>query len=76
MVLSITIADAQANRVIDAICAMHDYQPTINGSPNSETKNQFAKRMLILEIKLMVRDSELATSRQDINTSTTALDIT
>lgn len=76
MVLSITIADAQATRVIDGICTRHDYQPTINGVPNPETKNQFAKRMLIQDIKLMVRDSELATSRQDINTSTTALDIT
>lgn len=32
-------------RVVDALCANFGYQTTIDGSPNPETRNQFAKRM-------------------------------
>lgn len=76
MVITLTIPDADMPRVVNAICLVNDYQDTINGVPNPETKNQFAKRMLILEIKIWVRDAELRVSRQDITTSAEAIAIT
>lgn len=58
--ISITIPDSVLNRVVDAICAQHDYQATINGAPNPETKSQFARRMIREFVKGCVRRQEMA----------------
>lgn len=63
-------------RVVNAICTTHDYQDTIGGLPNPETKGQFAKRMMIQMLKIWVRDAELRIARQDISTSADAIAIT
>lgn len=53
---------AQTNRIVDAFCAVYNYQTTIpdNGGtiPNPENKNQFAKRMLARYVKDVVKGYE------------------
>lgn len=53
IIISITPA-AALTRAVDAVCANHGYQATIDGSPNPETRNQFAKRMLANWVKSQV----------------------
>lgn len=52
MQLTITVSDSVANRVLDAIASEYNYQP------GSETKAQFAKRMVIDFVKSAVRRYE------------------
>jgi hypothetical protein len=54
--ITITIADADLSRVVDDICGLFGYQafiPQFIGPPlpNPETKNQFAKRMVVQDVK-------------------------
>ncbi len=55
MNITFTIPDAKATRIIDGICGNLNYQTTIQADnkdiPNPETKNQFAKRMIIQLMK-------------------------
>jgi hypothetical protein len=44
--ITFTIPDAQIGQLVDDICLALNYQETINGSANPETKAQFAKRMI------------------------------
>jgi hypothetical protein len=45
--LRITIPDEWAPRVMEAIAALHGYTETLgDGTPNPETKAQFAKRIV------------------------------
>lgn len=62
--LSINIPDNQVTRVNDAIAALFNYQATINGSPNPETKAQFARRMVIENLKRLVAQGESAAARR------------
>lgn len=62
--ISVTIPNAILNRVTDGICGQYSYQATINGSPNPETKAQFAQRMVREFIKNTVKGYE-ATVAQD-----------
>lgn len=58
--ITITIPDAIAPRVLSGFCKRYNYLPTLtDGSPNPETKAQFAKRKIIDFIKLAVRESEI-----------------
>lgn len=41
-----TVDTALALEFRDAICSEFNYQDTIDGQPNPETKNQFAQRQL------------------------------
>lgn len=62
--LSITIPDNQVARVNDAIAALFNYQTTINGSPNPETKAQFSRRMIIENLKRLVAQGESVVARR------------
>jgi hypothetical protein len=55
---TITIPEAVAPRVLDAVCGSLGYQDTVDGQPNPETKAQFVRRMLKQSIRDMVRDYE------------------
>lgn len=70
-VISITIPDAQINRVVDGVCLAYNYQATIGGSPNPETKAQFAKRMLIERLKQMVMQGEMRAVQESVKTGLT-----
>lgn len=72
-VISITIPDAQINRVIDGICLACNYQATINGVANPETKAQFAKRMLIEQMKALVSQGEMRAVRDSVKTGITPI---
>lgn len=55
----ITIPNDQVTRVVNGMALTHGYQDTLNdGSPNPETKNQFAKRMLRKFVKSSVITAE------------------
>lgn len=51
--ITITIPDANLADTVDGICDVFNYQATIGNPPvaNTETKNQFAKRMTAQWIK-------------------------
>lgn len=60
----INIPDAVAPRVVDAFAKRFDYQETLpDGSPNPETKAQFAKRQVVRFVKNVVRQAEVEDAR-------------
>lgn len=74
--IAITIPDASLARVVGDICTLFSYQATLtdltgNQTPNPETQNQFAKRMLIQTIKgwmsnvESVQAAQLASAQSD-----------
>jgi hypothetical protein len=68
--LSITIPDAQAQRVVDALSEAAAWKPTLeDGSPNPETKAQAAKRYIIERIKAQVRSYEAIRLPDDLTLS-------
>ena len=61
--ITITFSTATTNRVIDGICNRFNYPPLLeNGSPNSESKSQFAKRKVLEFVKNSIREAELQTA--------------
>lgn len=61
--ITINIPDPIANRVIQGFAQRHGYSDTLeDGSPNPETRSQFAKRILIQYIKNSVREAEIQTA--------------
>lgn len=57
--ITITIPDTIAQRTLNGFCKYYGYLSTLtDGSPNPETKMQFAKRKLIELIKNAVRNAE------------------
>lgn len=58
----ITFDDALTPRILAAFAAIYGYQeyldPPTNQVPNTETKAQFAKRMLVVYVKDVVRSYE------------------
>lgn len=52
--ISITVPDVNLTAALNAACAFKGYAATINGAPNPETKPQFIKRMLAVELKSWV----------------------
>jgi len=59
-IITITIPDPIANRVLNGFAKRYNYSPTLeNGDPNPETKAQFAKRKVIEFIKQAVREAEI-----------------
>lgn len=62
--ITITIPDAVATRVIDGFCKRYNYPPTLeDGTPNPETKAQFAKRKVLEFIKRAVQEAEVEDAR-------------
>lgn len=62
----LTIPDAQLSRVVSDICGLFGYQATIPSPvsglpdvPNEETPAQFAKRMLVQQVKTWVKTYEM-----------------
>lgn len=76
--ITITIPDSQLTRVLDGIAKDCNYQLTINGSSNPETKAQFAKRIIIERVKSMVLAGERKKAEEDMQATLnqTVLDIT
>lgn len=57
--ISLSIPDAQVTRVVNAMCAIGNYQSTLaDGSANPQTKAQFAKQMLITYVMNTVKAVE------------------
>ncbi len=57
--ITINITDADLPRVITAICGVLNYQPTLTDmlgrtTPNPETPAQFARRMVVTDVKSYV----------------------
>lgn len=59
-----TLSAAHLTRLIDAVCAVEQYQATINGAPNPETRAQFTKRKIGEHIKSLVQVYENDLLRQ------------
>lgn len=57
--ITLTIPDGIIQRVIDGVCLANNYQDTINGVPNTETKAQFAKRMLKEQTIRWIKQAEV-----------------
>ena len=70
---------AQTNRIVNAIATTFGWPALVDGLPNPETKQAFAKRMVISWIKSHVRDQEAAvaskaafdTAAADVETNVT-----
>jgi len=62
--VSITIPDQHLTRVLNAYAKSKGYKETIRGEANPETKAQFMKRTVIMELKLDVRNGELQLQRE------------
>jgi len=61
--ITITIPDAIASRVVNGFAIHYGYAAILqDGTPNPETKTQFAKRKLIELIKQAVKASEIQTA--------------
>jgi len=58
--ITINIPAETTTRVIDGFCYTYGYSPILsNGSPNPETKAQFAKRKVLEYIRNAVRRAEI-----------------
>jgi hypothetical protein len=61
--LTINFPDAIAPRVINGICKRFNYKATFeDGTPNPESKQQFARRKVIEFMKRAVREAEIETA--------------
>lgn len=57
--ISLTIPDAVIQRVLDALTGTYGYRVTLDdGSPNPQTKTQFAKAVVADYVKKIVRQWE------------------
>lgn len=61
--ISLTIGSGDTARVIDALCSYGGYQALLpDGSANPVTKAAFAKSVLLVVVKDIVRNQERATA--------------
>ncbi len=58
-----TYSAATGLRIVNAYCAKYEYQDTIDGLPNPETKAQFTDRMIRRQIKAVVAEREAQTAQ-------------
>jgi len=62
--ITLTIPNPVTARVLDGFASHYGYKTILmDGSPNPETKGQFAKRKLLEIIKEAVRAAEIETAR-------------
>ena len=82
--ITVNIGNTDLSRVVDGICGFFNYQPIIqpivgDPFPNPETKNQFARRMLVENLKSWVKTFEASaaaeTARQAAQQAADLLDI-
>lgn len=69
--ISITIPDAQLQRVIDAVCGTYNYDPN-----SGLTQAQFAKQQLSLWLKSTVRNWESNAAINNFKTTYSDPDVT
>lgn len=62
--ITITIPDASLSRIVADIAAAYNYQATINGAPNPQTQQAFAKAQIINWIKNTCKNQELSSAMQ------------
>lgn len=74
--ITFTLSAEHLTRLVDAICETHGYEATINGQPNPETKNAFAKRMYAIQMRDTVREYERLEALKVAQSSLTSIDIT
>ncbi len=61
--ITLTIPNAVASRITDAISAKYGYSATLmNGTPNPQTKADFTKAWLITQLKNAVKEHEQNTA--------------
>lgn len=61
--ISLTIPDGKLTRVINAVAITKNYRNVLSdGSPNPESKQQFARRMLVEQLKEWVAQGEGGTA--------------
>ncbi|MEJ7830780.1 MAG: hypothetical protein WKF91_21405 [Segetibacter sp.] len=74
--LIITIPDAVAVRVMNAVTTRYGYQATLpNGTANPQTKPEFVRQWLISYLKAAVKEQEGATAAANAyNTASTDVD--
>lgn len=79
MILSFEIPDAQAARLVEAICGLGNYQATLPDGrggtiPNPQTKPQFARERvrhyLISRVKTWEEDQAAAAARANVTNVT------
>lgn len=71
--ITITIPDSVATRVLNDLAQRFNYSPTLeDGSPNPETKAQFAKRKLIEMIKQACKEAEVQNAANSAATTAAA----
>lgn len=58
LTLTYNTGSVPLSRIVDAFAVQYNYQATINGQPNPESKAEFARRMVGLHIKSIVREQE------------------
>lgn len=61
--ITFTLSSADQTRLVNTICGLYDYQTTINGSPNPETKANFALRIIKEQWKSLIKEYEKITSQ-------------
>lgn len=64
------------SRIVDAFASQHNYQATINGSPNPETKSQFARRIVREYIVRTVQAQEAEAAIQAARDAVTSIALT
>ncbi len=83
--ISITIPNGSVARVVNGVCGFFNYQailidPLGEQTPNPETKNQFAQRMVVVNVKSWVKSFEsqqaAEAARADANADAELIDIT
>lgn len=63
--ITLNIPDAVLPRVINGISRQYEYRDTLpDGTPNPETRAQFARRQVILWVKRTVRQAEVEAARE------------
>lgn len=72
--ITITINNAHITRVVDALSEEYDYLN--NRIDETETKNQFAKRMIAQHIRLITRNIEKQHGRDASDAEVSDTDVT
>lgn len=68
--VTITLTSPQLTRFVDASADIYGYQSLlVDGSPNTQTRAQFARAQLIDHIRRLVKDSETRQAEQTARTT-------
>ena len=56
---ALTISPPALAELVHAICALYNYQDTVDGAPNPESRQAFTKRLIAEDLKQKVRNHRL-----------------